>query len=570
MVFRLKETWKRRWKDLLAALFFTILLSLPYLTKDLLPVEHDTFFHVSRIEQLSRSIQEGHFFPAIYPYENNGYGYASPLFYSDFFLIIPALIHLCGIPVSVCYKISVFLASFFSAYTMILLAGRISHNRMVSWLAGAAYVFSNYHITDIYVRGAFGEVLAFVFLPVILLGFYEIMAEGHCDKWKTLCLGIAATALSHNLTFLMSAFLLAILFFLSYRKWTPEKVSAITKAVILAFFLTCFFTLPMLEQLKSQDLIVSYYGETSDLSSGSMNLWQYFVNRTVFGFSGNNLPHDQTMTVNVGWFLTFAPLSWFLVKKEYRKEHSFVTIMVILGYICLLLPGTWMPWNALSFLKVMQFPWRFNTMTITLLSVPAAMGICSLLKKKGFHLIILSLLCVECIYHVLPVEQRTFGITSDMTWQDILHGKICDPYYSASYIRVELAGGDYLPVSSPDFRGRSTDIKDGDDQDLGIEYNKNGTTMSFNVPEKYTGDDLILPLTWYKGYQVYHLENGDMKKVPTFENHEGMVTFTVEEEGTYMCMYEDTPLRRICILISWAALIVLMTDMVRDLNHKHD
>ena len=79
---------KKKWKDIVFACLITCLFLLPYITKDFLGIEHDTFFHVSRIEQLSKALQHGQFLPAIYPYENHHYGYASPLFYSDVFLIM--------------------------------------------------------------------------------------------------------------------------------------------------------------------------------------------------------------------------------------------------------------------------------------------------------------------------------------------------------------------------------------------------------------------------------------------------------------------------------------------------
>lgn len=70
---------KKKWKDIVFACLITCLFLLPYITKDFLGIEHDTFFHVSRIEQLSKAIQHGQFFPAVYPYENHHYGYA-PLY----------------------------------------------------------------------------------------------------------------------------------------------------------------------------------------------------------------------------------------------------------------------------------------------------------------------------------------------------------------------------------------------------------------------------------------------------------------------------------------------------------
>ena len=76
--------WMRKYRKLLLdiaiILAFTMLLMFPYLTKSFLAIEHDTFFHVSRIEQYAKALQHGQVLPAIYPYENGGFGYGSPLF----------------------------------------------------------------------------------------------------------------------------------------------------------------------------------------------------------------------------------------------------------------------------------------------------------------------------------------------------------------------------------------------------------------------------------------------------------------------------------------------------------
>ena len=72
---------------LLLALVLATTFNIPYLTKDFLGIEHDTFFHLSRITGLADSIREGNLFPCIYPNKNNGFGYASPLFYCDFFIL---------------------------------------------------------------------------------------------------------------------------------------------------------------------------------------------------------------------------------------------------------------------------------------------------------------------------------------------------------------------------------------------------------------------------------------------------------------------------------------------------
>ena len=59
--------WMRKYRklllDIVIILAFTMLLMFPYLTKSFLAIEHDTFFHVSRIEQYARALQHGRCFP---------------------------------------------------------------------------------------------------------------------------------------------------------------------------------------------------------------------------------------------------------------------------------------------------------------------------------------------------------------------------------------------------------------------------------------------------------------------------------------------------------------------------
>ena len=79
----MKRSTAHRGKYLTAALILSLIFVYPWLFKDFVGVEHDTFFHLSRIQGLAEAISRGDLLPAIYPYKNNGYGYASPLFYCD-------------------------------------------------------------------------------------------------------------------------------------------------------------------------------------------------------------------------------------------------------------------------------------------------------------------------------------------------------------------------------------------------------------------------------------------------------------------------------------------------------
>lgn len=557
---------KRRHIHLLfaaASLVLALLFCSPYLIRDLLPVEHDTFFHLSRIEGLARALSEGQLLPALYPYKNNGFGYASPLFYCDLLLLPAALLLNAGIPLSVCCKITILTETALAAYAVMCCIYRISRSRFQALLAAGAYTFANYHITDVYVRGALGEVQAMIFLPVLLEGIYLLLYEQKETEWPLCAAALCGLALTHNLTFLL-AVILSLLFFLLRLGAFPRRIlAAVMKTVLAAFLMSAFFTLPMLEQMFSNRFYLNYYGTSSDLAAGSLPLWKYFANTTVFGYSDNALPQDQQMLVNPGWFLTAVPLLYLFC----RNKDRFIKHCLILGYIFLVLPASFIPWDALFFLRILQFPWRLLQLSMLLLTVPAAAGFAGFIRNRVLQTCALLLISAEGLWHVMPVTERTFGMTSDMTWQDVTEGALCDPNYSATYMRVELAGGDYLPLSSPDYRTLQPELMDSSLHPLGVPSEKSGTTLTFTLSEEDTGQEIVLPLTWYLGYRIYRIEDGTESPVSSGKNGYGLVSFVPSEAGTYVCRYESTPLRNACIAVSAVSAAEFLVLVCRKRRH---
>ncbi|MBR0213182.1 MAG: hypothetical protein IJL95_00510, partial [Solobacterium sp.] len=487
---------------LLCATGLALLFVLPWLMKDQLGIEHDTFFHLSRIEGMARSLQAGHFPPYVYPYKNNGFGYAAPLFYCDLFMVLPALLYLCGLPLSCCYQGFVFLVTAGTAFTAEKLAWRLGSERKTAVIAAAAYLFANYRITDAYVRSALGELTAMIFLPVLLSAMYLLLEKQDAKGETLLTLALCGLVFSHNLTFIMAAVLLLV-FVALYRQGLPKEIwQAGFRSALKAFLLTAWFTLPMIEQLASQPFYLSYYAGGSDLAGNALNLSQYFVNRTVFGYSGLQYGPEMQMTVNPGWELMLLPLFWLSFRNP-ADHHVFIRRCLTAGLVCLILPVRYIPWDYLVFLRVLQFPWRLMTLAAVLLMVPLAVllsalpGRCRSFLQYGLLAVILAEGCM----HVLPVVDRPFTINSATAYTDITEGKLTDPYYSATYMRVELAGGDYIPIGSPDFRGFAPVIRDAAGNDAGISYARNDDGLTFTIKDE--AGTYHLPVTWYKGYQVY-------------------------------------------------------------------
>lgn len=544
--------------DIAIVLALTILLMFPYLTKSFLAIEHDTFFHVSRIEQYAKALQHGQILPAIYPYENGGFGYGSPLFYSDIFLLLPAILHNLGLVLVDSYKLTVFLASFFSGITMYMLASKFTSKSSIRLLAAAAYLFSNYHITDIYVRGALGEVFALVGIPLILSGLYEIFETNQKYSFSYL-IGLVITVLSHNLSFLLCFILVIIICIIYLSKCSFDRYKLLVSESMLACLLTAFYTFPMIEQLKSQQFYLNYYASSSALENHAMAFWQFFANQTVFGLSGNQYKASNAMVVNIGLFLSIAPISYlFLSKKE---KQPFITSMLVLGWICMLLPAQIFPWKYMSFVRVLQFPWRLNMLALPLLCVPAVIGIENLTHKLRYvPICLILLLSLEGIYHLYPATKRTFIMQHNTTWQEVTNGKLIDPYYSAQYMRVELAGGDYLPYYSPDFRSYTRTIQTTSAETVTtgewIDYGR----YRFTITNPQT---VVLPITYYKGYIIHNIDTAEVLETTLSKN--GLVSVTIPSAGTYVCEYQSTNIRIVSI---WISILTCMISIGYIIYHR--
>ena len=541
---------KENWLSLIIIFFITLFFIFPYIVLDGVPIEHDTFFHLSRIEQYSIALKNGYILPAITPYTNGNFGYASPLFYSDILLFPFALLHALGLPLTIIYRTLIFFVIYFTALSMYILMKHITNKSSVSYLASIAYIFSNYHISDVYVRGALGETMAFIALPIVLLGIKELFFDKNEAKWRTLFFGLLLLVLCHNLTFLFGVVLVVIGFFVG-RGFSEKKIIVATsKTILFAFLCSAFYTLPMLEQLSSQQFILNIYASNFDLSTTSMTLSQYFVNKTIFGISSNTIDINSAMVVNVGYFLTFVPLLYLFLPKD--KHSSFLTFLFICGYVAFLLPSSLLPWKSMQFLSILQFPWRLNTIACLMLSVVSAYSICNLFDKfKYVPIICMVLLLVEGFYHIHPVLNRDFMMKDTMTWQNVQNGDLIDPYYSADYMRIELAGGDYLPINHPNFKEYAYEVVDIQGNIQASQLERTYDKLSISFDEEVSGT-FIAPLTYYKGYQVYDSNN---QKLETYESDNGLVSFNGNNIKEVYCVYHNTPLRNLSIVVSIVSIL---------------
>ena len=510
---------------------------------DLTFIGHDTLFHLSRIEGYARSIASGQWIPDIYPMKNDGYGYGSALFYCDFPLILPALLYLGGVPISTCGTIYLFVVSWISGYTMLHLVKTLTKNPYSPYLAVILYLFANYRLTNMYCRGAYGEISAMMALPVVIEGLYRILVLKQSNDYH-LAIGLIGLIFTHNISFyLMMITIIMVLGVYTINRLLIKNHDlwlSLLKNMALAFGVTMVFTLPMIEQIVHTDYYLSWYGETSNLGESALPLWTLFNPLTVTaGYGSNTMEYYQIMNTSLGWLTTLAPLGWWLASWKQNGLTRFIKTMTCLGYTMLLIGSGIINLDLLPFLKITQFAFRLNGIALVLLVPSAAMVISNLWYSKKILIPLCIGLTIIGIGHQIPYINEGMHIDSKTSYASLIDGTTIDPYYGNSgYVRVEVAGADYLPIGGLNTDSIGHDVRMND-----------GTTIKPDtlVPYRFTIDSngmVHIPITYYYGYTICDLtDDGPSYCKPVDMDTNGMLVASLHQPGSYIIEYQTTDIQ---------------------------
>lgn len=558
---------KKRWGiPILVCLLLSLAFVAP-LFSDKMIIGHDTLFHISRIEAVKNALMHGDLLPSLYYGQNFGFGYATPLFYSDIFIIIPALLELIGIPLIISFKLNIFFCTFLSGCTMYYAADKIIKKRLAGTIATLLYLFCAYRITDVFVRGAMGEVMAFIFVPLVLLGIYQIVYEEK-KSWPILAVGYGGLLLSHNITFIFFCAFFAIVLLINAKKlWAKKEIMlTVLKAGVITVCLVAFFLFPMLEQMKTGNYVVNDFVAATNSENYTLFFEQLFTLKMHFGLAGHEFGREYWMTTNPGIVLTLLPLL-FLVFKQKRSNSSWSVILMITSYAAMILCLNFIPWQYLSFLRFMQFPWRlmiFPTCLLPLVCADYLTHVESHAKKWIGATCAIAL--VLGIYQLAPVLQQKTKIYNDTPYQ-----LISDDNYSGEhgittyYNQAELAAADYLPIHSGiDYRNYGRDIKTNNTQSTINNYIESYNNIRFSISLSNEDSFYILPLTYYKGYQVSVIDqNGKiLENLAVYpDGEEFLVTFNPgsrTSETYFQISYKGTKIQTLSKLVSIGTLVILL------------
>lgn len=381
-----------------------------------LPITHDGQDHVARIANFYQNLTEGNIIPRWAANLNWGYGHPILMFLYPLPSYIASFFHFLGVSLVDSTKIvfgSTFVLSGFAMY----LWTRNFLPKEAALLSSGLYILAPYRFVDLYVRGAIGEHVAFLFMPLVL--YFILKISKKYSKWFIVggAMSIAGLILSHNaisLMFLPIIFLYALYLYSKQKKYIQGFVSMFT----LGLGVSAFFWIPAFFEGKYtlRDIVTA-----GDYKTRFVELPNLLYGHWSYGGTGQ-------LNVEVGiihWILVILslPVALYLYKIKNRLWIlSLGSFLVFLLAIFIMLPYSSFIWERVNILQKFQFPWRFLSITVFAASVMGGV-VLSQIKKYRFFAVCLVLIGLLIInkdywkakeYRIIPEDFFT-GIYNSTT-----------------------------------------------------------------------------------------------------------------------------------------------------------
>ena len=511
-------------------LVFTILICIPFYRPEYVKGD-DSTYHMARIEGLKATLEKGIFPPRIYLFYLNGYGYPGGIFYPDIMLYFPAVLRLLGFNFILTYKIFIFVLNFLDIVSIYFCVSRITGKRLPGITASVLYGLNAYRLIDVFYRGAVGELQAFIFIPLIILGLFYIFS-GKTKRWWILAMGCTGLVLSHLISCILCAIMMSIFFLINIRKiiHSREIISALAKSFLISAALCAYFILPLAEQLLTNEVISSH------TYSGGIPLFALLANKVIW---------DIPVRPYIGYPLLFGCLIFLFPQTQpngFRKTILYTALFALFGFFC---ATSLFPWKLLPWLNIhIQFPWRFFIPAIPLLIIAETLTFKNRFSEKE-QKIFLVILSVFCILSVIPIYQSAFT-----RWME-----------SRGYVMENNRTGSnmYLPEGfEPDFIDKNRDTVLSTDPEFETVSHKRGNlsfSFEFTVRDKHVGFEI--PLLYYTGYQAELTTGSGSQMLDTSRSDNGLIKVSIDDtyNGSITARYQKTLAQHVGDIITLSVIV---------------
>lgn len=531
----------------------------PYLQEGLCGYIPDLLYHLLRIEGVKESIILGEFPPRIYSNFFNGFGYGSPMFYPDIFLVFPAVLRIFSVDPISAYKIFAVAVCTFSTLTTYYSLKYITKDSNGSIIGTFLIMLSQFWLADLHHRVGISEYIAFAFIPVLIAGIYDFFMY---DGKRTWLMGVAFTGLllSHTIMTFIGVLLTIIIFIRMLFKKKEEnylfdknRMKNLIITALCTVLITAYYTFPMLEQMIFFGNELSYTEPWAHIGKYTQPFSSFFRIKGYFStiaYVGIGIP-----------VLGLMALCCFLKKPKSKWVWTFFC-----GGCALFLASTsFVPWGMLenSILNMIQFTYRLWPYAIVFVVIGIVMILSensSRYSEKQKCLFFIAI--IGCTVLVGLFQNRMIAASS-------IESREFNAQYLEEYNNY-VGAGEWLPLGVAeeitDLEAETLVVPDqGDRKDL---TTSGKYKIFYNDKE---AESYQVPLIYYKGYEAWLYEENGTKtqlEIQMADNAQVLVINQKDKQGNVYVHYAGTIIQKVSNVVSLLSIIFVIGCWI--LNRKRE
>lgn len=495
------------------------LVSAPYLRPDLFR-SYDMSYHAYKIQGIKDGLLRGQFPVYIYPYTVNSYGYLQAL-YPSLFIYPAAILRMFGVTVELCYKSSMFAVNLGTGWMAYFTAKRLlGKHKSVPILVAVLYMTGLYRVgSSMWLRSAFGEVTAIMFMPLVVLGLYELLA-GDRTKWWYLAIGYSGLLQCHMLSCIMvSIFSVTVGLFYVDIFFKEKRWKELLKVFGCVLAFNAWYLIPF---------IVYYTKGNLDLESAMYDggWWRKTIQYVTELFqihtprvASNRGPQTNSLGP-AGLICMVLGLIGLLTQKNKDRRQGYLAVLAACGVIFTLIITNIVPWELLKqnpvidkVTETLQFPYRFLVIAHVCL-VFAGVGwlyesgmLNRYVSQIGCVLLLASLITIQTIITAYSNERGMYAPGTPMV----------------------ATVGEYF-MKETDFGDLNRWIYESDESAVNvIDYTLDGNWAQVRLLCRQEGQYVDVPIFNYPGYGAFN-EQGQRLPIATGSNNRIRVNLPVSSE----------------------------------------
>jgi hypothetical protein len=319
-----------------------------------LPSGHDMVFHIFLADQFNKSIEGGNCYPGWMRDANNGLGNPTLLFYAPLSYYVVSTVNMLVGSMTMSLIIVIWLGFFLSGISMYTAVTKM-FRRSGGLFPAVIYQVLPFHLGDLYVRGTFAELFAFVWFPLILLFMHEILRREGRFAIFGLSISYAGLILSHLASAYMFSFVMAGYFIYLYFFDRKKGLFKTGISIIAGLGLSAFYIVPVIFERRYVQI-------------------DYLLTCSVCDYRNNFLFMGEGLQSPLGSFyvklhiavmvsVLFSILAILMVRhlggsKAIKGQQNFF-IILFFGVFFLTTPLSYPLWAVLPGFPTLQFPWRW-------------------------------------------------------------------------------------------------------------------------------------------------------------------------------------------------------------------